>query len=52
MMDDRTAFFIGLAVGVVFILGIWGGTYVKNAGACEREHNVFRCEQIYIPVER
>lgn len=50
--DEGTAFFIGAVIGIVFAscfiaFGILG----HEQEACEREHNVFRCERIYVPAE-
>lgn len=48
-MDMLVAFFGGVAIGIVFI-----SSFSKAAidyQACQKLHNVYKCEMVFVPVK-
>ena len=51
MNEERIPTAVGILMGSVLILSIWAIIHIGHTRDCEREHNVFKCEAIYVPVK-
>ena len=51
-MDDFPTFLAGVVAGVIagFIM-IFGVILDSEEDACRQEHNVYKCQRVYTPVE-
>ena len=51
-MDNEFGAFIGgVAFGVFMAAVILGALLGNQETACRKEHNVFKCERVYLPAE-